>query len=322
MKAHPRVGGENRDQTRKHSRLLGSSPRGRGKQDRVRLGHHAFRLIPAWAGKTMSTWESYYPTGAHPRVGGENGLSSTGRSAWYGSSPRGRGKPCNTGTSVVCAGLIPAWAGKTLSPLSVLLRAPAHPRVGGENQLPHLSLSSSRGSSPRGRGKPSDVLPGLGRAGLIPAWAGKTMSMYRRVISGPAHPRVGGENLRPRSCVRARNGSSPRGRGKRPNPDHRHLDNGLIPAWAGKTSAILPTYCYSLAHPRVGGENSHKIKKHDTERGSSPRGRGKHNLKPACYYARGLIPAWAGKTGGTWEVTFRCRAHPRVGGENQTHPGT
>ena len=50
--------------------------------------------------------------------------------------------------------------------------------------------------------------------------------------------------------------------------------------------------------------------------GSSPRGRG----KPACSdqrcRGRGLIPAWAGKTGCRCLYTPTGQAHPRVGGEN------
>ena len=58
-RAHPRVGGENVPFASGHRGGDGSSPRGRGKRDRgVRCDPHA-RLIPAWAGKTLSDLRFY-----------------------------------------------------------------------------------------------------------------------------------------------------------------------------------------------------------------------------------------------------------------------
>ena len=51
-------------------------------------------------------------------------------------------------------GLIPAWAGKTLSYGQHLADTWAHPRVAGENQIAVLRALRPGGSSPRGRGKP------------------------------------------------------------------------------------------------------------------------------------------------------------------------
>ena len=50
------------------------------------------RLIPAWAGKTVSTSRTATTPRAHPRVGGENVLCGEDGVASWGSSPRGRGK--------------------------------------------------------------------------------------------------------------------------------------------------------------------------------------------------------------------------------------
>ena len=76
--------------------------------------------------------------------------------------------------SHISLGLIPAWAGKTYVGERAAGRFEAHPRVGGENREVRCFRSLSVGSSPRGRGK---LLVGRfvqARAGLIPAWAGKT----------------------------------------------------------------------------------------------------------------------------------------------------
>ena len=53
--AHPRVGGENPLCTRTVCLVKGSSPRGRGKPDGPGPARRRWRLIPAWAGKTLKT---------------------------------------------------------------------------------------------------------------------------------------------------------------------------------------------------------------------------------------------------------------------------
>ena len=67
----------------------------------------------------------------------------------------------------------------------------------------------------------------------------------------------------------------------------------------------------------MGGENEAGRAGHRVERGSSPRGRGKHLSERARAACVGLIPAWAGKTVRVATVTVAAGAHPRVGGENR-----
>ena len=112
-------------------------------------------------------------------------------------------------------------------------------------------------------------------------------------------------------------GSSPRGRGKPVDQSGSPSRQGLIPAWAGKTSCIRYQALQSTAHPRVGGENPSCRPSYPRRSGSSPRGRGKR--WPGCAESRtsGLIPAWAGKTTDLAISPHKPGAHPRVGGENQ-----
>ena len=68
---HPRVGGEKSLSPISFLRLVGSPPRGRGK-DRLRSANKAGRgITPAWAGKSLHF--SHFLGGGkdHPRVGGE-----------------------------------------------------------------------------------------------------------------------------------------------------------------------------------------------------------------------------------------------------------
>ena len=111
-----------------------------------------------------------------------------------GSSPRGRGKHARVCTPRCRQRLIPAWAGKTRFHPVDAHGIPAHPRVGGENSLAEVRRRTSRGSSPRGRGKHKTDRVRSHSSGLIPAWAGKTGLRAQAGTAQPAHPRVGGEN--------------------------------------------------------------------------------------------------------------------------------
>ena len=151
--AHPRVGGENRMGRRPSRRIVGSSPRGRGKRADVLFRLHELGLIPAWAGKTSNFLLGLHQDPAHPRVGGENVEHCDARVIRAGSSPRGRGKRPTRTPVRTRLGLIPAWAGKTYLAGTNISVITAHPRVGGENRSAYLQAGRRSGSSPRGRGK-------------------------------------------------------------------------------------------------------------------------------------------------------------------------
>ena len=113
-------------------------------------------------------------------------------------------------------------------------------------------------------------------------------------------------------------GSSPRGRGKPGQADHRELEPGLIPARAGKTSLRDTLRAGYRAHPRAGGENPPGGGLLGQAAGSSPRGRGKLAEGKDSHLALRLIPARAGKTRPAGRVAGPVQAHPRAGGENRT----
>ena len=274
---------------------MGSSPRGRGKPSETPRLLRSVGLIPAWAGKTPHEQPGCLSQGAHPRVGGENLRLGRHHAVVRGSSPRGRGKPESKRPVHEDARLIPAWAGKTCASGWTSLTAWAHPRVGGENIGASWLPTIVKGSSPRGRGKPRPSRPLLRPCGLIPAWAGKTWPGMLNRGARRAHPRVGGENS---------SSATPTARA------------GLIPAWAGKTDDTGGETRIIGAHPRVGGENIRRPTSSPRSSGSSPRGRGKRSARRCMAPVRGLIPAWAGKTGRSRGPRQSTGAHPRVGGEN------
>ena len=216
--AHPRAGGENSTASASLWRLLGSSPRGRGKHRRRRQGRRRERLIPARAGKTGPTSRVAAAKRAHPRAGGENPVLVAPLHAGRGSSPRGRGKRHPRPDRVPPDRLIPTRAGKTTCIASRASPHTAHPRAGGENYHHPRAAAYTSGSSPRGRGKLQGGLTVLGGQRLIPARAGKTCPRWSAPTTRRAHPRAGGENRLPANADDYQVGSSPRGRGKRSTP--------------------------------------------------------------------------------------------------------
>ena len=153
-------------------------------------------------------------------------------------------------------------------------------------------------------------------ARLIPACAGKTRRLWAWRPPSPAHPRACGENVLAASSASSTPGSSPRVRGKRPDPLAHAVDEGLIPARAGKTGTGSSSTARPRAHPRACGENFRRVVNAVRNRGSSPRVRGKpvnefHQLRVS-----GLIPARAGKTTRGAPPPASCAAHPRACGEN------
>ena len=166
-----------------------------------------------------------------------------------------RGKRTGRGDCCVCLGLIPAHAGKTFAKPRRIGDTGAHPRACGENALTTITRKAKHGSSPRMRGKRLCLLSLGFRLGLIPAHAGKTVTMIWGSIAIRAHPRACGENgwhsipivrmlgssprMRGKRKLRQRGGgppgSSPRMRGKLGERAQGFHSTGLIPAHAGKT---------------------------------------------------------------------------------------
>ena len=111
-------------------------------------------------------------------------------------------------------------------------------------------------------------------------------------------------------------GSSPRVRGKRPDPLAHAVDEGLIPARAGKTTAWARGSSAASAHPRACGENPLSSSSFARGSGSSPRVRGKRRPLPHRRRRGRLIPARAGKTSRPRRPPPSRPAHPRACGEN------
>ena len=152
-KDHPRVCGE------KHVHLMiavnsrGSPPRMRGKvpvaESRLRLR----RITPAYAGKRLLLLLCSKSHQDHPRVCGEKMTTASLRFVWMGSPPRMRGKDFSAHLQQACAGITPAYAGKSHPHQARKGHQGDHPRVCGEKGGHRRQAWNSLGSPPRMRGK-------------------------------------------------------------------------------------------------------------------------------------------------------------------------
>ena len=172
------------------------------------------------------------------------------------------------------------------------------------------------GSSPLTRGKRGRLGLLLYGGRLIPTHAGKTLPAWAPTLLARAHPRSRGENIAAAPCCGTTPGSSPLTRGKHGAEPGESLDQGLIPARAGKTDEEPRRGGAQRAHPRSRGENVPVWFRAVSGRGSSPLARGKLASCSFVSTRPRLIPAHAGKTVDEVFGSFSSRAHPRSRGEN------
>ena len=111
-------------------------------------------------------------------------------------------------------------------------------------------------------------------------------------------------------------GSSPRMRGTHLEALHPDTAVGIIPAYAGNTSAAYPPHRNTRDHPRVCGEHAEIIGETCTIQGSSPRMRGTRISSESVKDILGIIPAYAGNTALPVYPPPAARDHPRVCGEH------
>ena len=113
-----------------------------------------------------------------------------------------------------------------------------------------------------------------------------------------------------------RRGSSPATRGGLLPQRLAARDPGLIPGYAGRTRSIREPGGRRWAHPRLRGEDAYQASLWTEAQGSSPATRGGHVTHGKPCVSRGLIPGYAGRTGGTSPPCPRTGAHPRLRGED------
>ena len=201
------------------------------------------------------------------------------------------------------------------------MRTPAitwwdHPREYGENSSMVLRRITTRGSSPRIRGKSEIGLGIPASPWIIPANTGKIENSMRYPMNETDHPREYGENRAGQRPAESWAGSSPRIRGKCVAFGCWSPGGGIIPANTGKIYSEFTSGAYMRDHPREYGENQKASQAGRTSPGSSPRIRGKFFASSADTFTRGIIPANTGKIGVTSCLACGWWDHPREYGEN------
>ena len=153
-----------------------------------------------------------------------------------GSSPLTRGAHCDVCAGWCGGGLIPAYAGSTMVASSLLITAPAHPRLRGEHRPPRARGEEETGSSPLTRGARSHDRDRSDPTRLIPAYAGSTAPVSSAQTAISAHPRLRGEHYVGLLDENCEPGSSPLTRGAPRRGSSHPPGLGLIPAYAGSTN--------------------------------------------------------------------------------------
>ena len=153
-------------------------------------------------------------------------------------------------------------------------------------------------------------------AGITPAGAGKTNSVFRCKFGCRDHPRRCGENPIPEVACCKPQGSPPQVRGKHVLHIACSVQTRITPAGAGKTSTVCGTGSPASDHPRRCGENLLVLLLMMVLPGSPPQVRGKHAAAIRPTVLPGITPAGAGKTSGVAGRSDGSEDHPRRCGEN------
>ena len=200
-----------------------------------------------------------------------------------GSPPRMRGKVIGGFGVLVQIGITPACAGKSALCVNGGARSRDHPRMCGEKTAREFITYLIQGSPPRMRGRVKVTVCQRFRAGITPAYAGKSSLACCPWRLHWDHPRVCGEEPQA-ACVRELlKGSPPRMRGREPCVDVRLDFCGITPAYAGKSESYGLPALPRWDHPRVCGEEAYCFVVCRCSVGSPPRmrGRGRQSLT-AC----------------------------------------
>ena len=151
---HPRIRGEHGQDAVGDEPPGGSSPHTRGAPFLPRGISIPRRIIPAYAGSTVSSSGNFHSLTDHPRIRGEHrGRIRPGRPP-SGSSPHTRGARPGRVRAGSRSGIIPAYAGSTWASLLRGALTWDHPRIRGEHLITRDELAR--------------------RDGIIPAYAGST----------------------------------------------------------------------------------------------------------------------------------------------------
>ena len=253
--------------------------------------------------------------GDHPRIRGEKLSILPIENRLIGSPPHTRGKDECRRLGRARRGITPAYAGKSSPPAGLRPRPRDHPRIRGEKAAAGRRCPAAQGSPPHTRGKESEIAQMLGRSGITPAYAGKSLFLKMRRQCRRDHPRIRGEKY---SALMYRDGawgSPPHTRGKAVSSVSCCVSPGITPAYAGKSDVVHQPAGADGDHPRIRGEKFHSHTPLSQFPGSPPHTRGKAEIGDNFRIVPGITPAYAGKRWSVLRDFFVVWDHPRIRGE-------
>ena len=213
----------------------GSPPHTRGKEAANETAKTGTGITPAYAGKSsVLTWASS-SSGDHPRIRGEKEFAQNMIEKGQGSPPHTRGKDSASIAVLQIWGITPAYAGKSPAQVRLLRCKRDHPRIRGEKKVRTASWVKKRGSPPHTRGKGDQGQDVSVPSGITPAYAGKSASRNWLMSMDMDHPRIRGEKQRAYREANREKGSPPHTRGKEGSLQYGDLQQGITPAYAGKS---------------------------------------------------------------------------------------
>ena len=160
-------------------RLRGIIPAHAGSRLILRRGRQLLGIIPACAGSSTATPARSTRSRDHPRVCGEQKLTTPRRARLSGSSPRGRGAGVLEGEHRLRRGIIPAHAGSSSRKSASSSTTRDHPRACREQEWHHTLPFGTQGSSPRMQGAAYRKPYRVPNEGIIPARAGNRLKRRR-----------------------------------------------------------------------------------------------------------------------------------------------
>ena len=251
----------------------------------------------------------------HPRLCGEKSILVLCMYTNMGSPPPMRRKEFLFRVRLMSSGITPAYAGKRAIKSTHATMTRDHPRLCGEKFASYGTSIAPTGSPPPMRGKEQWAKAAGIRAGITPAYAGKSRELSACRRKRQDHPRLCGEKCTKKKQLICALGSPPPMRGKAFSKANGNADLGITPAYAGKRwFRFLSSFALG-DHPRLCGEKLCEDNPRAAVAGSPPpmRGKGTGLMYRGC--DDGITPAYAGKRQDDLCRDQCTEDHPRLCGE-------
>ena len=210
----------------------------------------------------------------HPRVCGEQAVKHVAYWGRTGSPPRVRGTGVTAQWVSYPGWITPACAGNSKAPPRYLQTTLDHPRVCGEQGARCSFGAGCSGSPPRVRGTAVLALWESLNWRITPACAGNSARCWTVGVGAQDHPRVCGEQGSWLFRFFRSQGSPPRVRGTASVHRRKLQSRRITPACAGNREFLHVPAPPPLDHPRVCGEQAHRLHHAPGPLGSPPRVRG------------------------------------------------